>query len=312
MISPLTSENIRGSLRAINNFDGQNPEKKEFVLGIDEISSINVTNLDFLKGLEVEIKIPPLVQNYRGAFAVFFYQKILPKPNFSVKSYFGTRIKYFVIPVKNRIYIQIPFSSELLTQLPSDTLTLNRILSLSELPLFIVIQPVMKGIPEKVSNSRFSVSIKSLLKEKGVLALNVHYPAGFNTRSFSIVIDGKKIAYPENEYVMPVGMHKLQILSSVLNEKNISFGIETGKRKTLNIELTPLTSQIRISGPEKTIIYLDGKKIIDFSGKSFPIEPGEHSIIYKIGDYSLTKKFTILKGKTYDISLFLDILIQEN
>jgi len=42
------------------------------------------------------------------------------------------------------------------------------------------------------------------------------------------------------------------------------------------------------------------------------VTEGQHTVIIREGDYSLTKKFSVERGKSYKVSLFLDILVQEN
>jgi hypothetical protein len=41
------------------------------------------------------------------------------------------------------------------------------------------------------------------------------------------------------------------------------------------------------------------------------VEPGDHTAACRIGDYSLTRKFTAYRGKTYKLVLEIDLQVQE-
>lgn len=37
------------------------------------------------------------------------------------------------------------------------------------------------------------------------------------------------------------------------------------------------------------------------------VEPGEHALFFRIGDYSMSRKFMALRGKTYQVILSVEL-----
>ena len=80
---------------------------------------------------------------------------------------------------------------------------------------------------------------------------------------------------------------------------------------TLDIELKSISPEISIIAPENTKVFLDDLELFNLD---LPIQvvPGEHQIKFIIGDYELLKKLTIQNGKSYEVSLSIDIDISES
>ncbi len=116
--------------------------------------------------------------------------------------------------------------------------------------------------------------------------------------------NGKCVLYEQNPHK---GDGKLVIKNAVG-----SFVISRGNTTKLDITMEQLLPTVIFEAPEGSEIILDGEKIDLLASKVLKIKPGDHVVRMKLGDYSLSKKFTIDAEKKYKISLFLDILIQEN
>ena len=63
---------------------------------------------------------------------------------------------------------------------------------------------------------------------------------------------------------------------------------------------------------EGAAIFLDGVKIDVYQGQRIVLTTGEHTIRFKLGNYSISKRFTTVLGSDYEISFFFDIDIKEN
>jgi hypothetical protein len=70
--------------------------------------------------------------------------------------------------------------------------------------------------------------------------------------------------------------------------------------------------KIVFEAPDTAEIFLDGQKLDGLPKKPMSVTEGEHTVIMRVGNYSLTKKFSVERGRSYKISLFLDISVQEN
>ena len=169
----------------------------------------------------------------------------------------------------------------------------------------------MKGIPSYISNSTFSIKAYPLVEDKGILSLEVIFPDE-NQDPVFIYLDEKKLPWPIKNYPIRTGLHHLSIESEYFKKEYLTFGIEKGKLTECKIELVRLVPKLTIEAPENTIIFLDGEKIDILPGEVINISEGEHIVLFKLGDYKLSRNFSVSRGKTFKISLLLDILIQDN
>ena len=63
--------------------------------------------------------------------------------------------------------------------------------------------------------------------------------------------------------------------------------------------------------PESATIYLDGQRYIPSVHKAIEVVAGEHVVLIQLGDYAISRRFTVENGKGYTISLLLDIIVEE-
>ncbi|MCK5153369.1 MAG: PEGA domain-containing protein [Spirochaetales bacterium] len=303
IIISLFSDNIRGEVKNIIFIE---TEKLETNFKLFDLTGINIKQNSFIEGIELTLNIPDELARYRDSFMLNIYYKLSSLPDESLKSYRGSLLLSKIIPVSKKMFISIPMTLSGNTDLiPGSVVTkqLNKI----DFPLILSISPVMKGIPNSVLSSVFSLDIIPVLSSQGILELNITGSENKHT----IILDGKQLSHKE-EYILEEGIHQLVIKSDNFEEISQSFVITRGSRTTLNLVLKQLLPTVIFEAPLGSEIILDGEKITSTSNRAFEISPGEHVVRIKLGDYSLSKKFTIVAEKKYKISLFLDILIHEN
>ncbi len=297
------SLNIRGEVKKIIEIE---TEKSESEFTLFDLTGINIKYNPFIEGLELSLTIPDELAKYRDSFMLNIYYKLDSIPSESNKSYKGNILLSQIIPVSKKIFISIPIilasNNDLI---PGSFVT--KLVDQTEFPIILSISPVMKGISSTVLSSIFKLEIIPVLSTKGILGLNL---TG-SDNEYTIILDGKEILYT-NEYILEEGIHQIIINSDNFKEISQSFVISRGNTTKLDITMEQLLPTVIFEAPEGSEIILDGEKIDLLASKVLKIKPGDHVVRMKLGDYSLSKKFTIDAEKKYKISLFLDILIQEN
>ena len=58
-------------------------------------------------------------------------------------------------------------------------------------------------------------------------------------------------------------------------------------------------------------VVVDGRKVAETERAALSLEPGEHSATCRIGDYTLTRKFTVARSKPYKLVLDIDLRVEE-
>lgn len=308
--------NIRGDVVAnIILTDSAASESVEFAMGIEEVFAVSIDrNSEIIKGIEIEFSVPSSLRSYVSSFAFDIYKGISPSVKDGIGTYYGQKYHSFILPETVKFYIQIPYKEKLPAESVPYTTVVNDIISYSDTPLMVTILPMMKGFPTSLYNSRFNVEIRPLLKDVGTLSLNVNIPEGVKASQLSVLIDGKSTVYNRGETNINLteGNHTLTIESPETEAVNQSFSITKGKTTKLNLTLEKLESYAVFEMPDTASVYLDGQKQNLGPDNRVKIEPGMHTVLFKIGDYKISKNFNILPGKDCKISLFLDIFVEEN
>ena len=76
----------------------------------------------------------------------------------------------------------------------------------------------------------------------------------------------------------------------------------------LTVKMQDTAPRLFVVAPENARIYLDGTETA-VTKDGLIVEPGDHMIRFKIGDYEVTRPITIEKGKDYTIAMLIDVNI---
>lgn len=309
--SMLFAENIRGPLVAHLTLNAGSGEVQASV-GVDDLLGISLgTNSRFIKGVEVTLTIPSAARRYRDLLALYLYKKVSPPPTKKVKLYSASRAGFFVLPTSHHFYVNVPLKANAIEPSP-ETATLSSPVPADQFPLLLSVLPVAKGLPGGVASSTFTVRVSPVLEDKGLLKLKLTEDGKAPRLSYSLAIDGHTVEPKPGGYELATGIHSLTITSSHYKQVTKSFGIDKGRTTSIDLSLKPLVPTILFEAPDNAQIFLDGQKLKGVPRKPIPVTEGQHTVIIREGDYSLTKKFTVERGRSYKISLFLDIVVQEN
>ncbi len=313
------SDNIRGPFKNIVSFSHKTAGAVEIEIEPEELFAlVPSSEADIPEKIQLEIRPSARLNQYPGTFALFYYNSVEPEPDKEISSYTGNLVKYFVLPEKNRYYIDIyPQASfqkkEVIPGTDYLSVNSNKIL----LPSLLTILPVMKGIPDGLLSEKLKIRISFVYPDRGSLSLRIYEKdsAGSNgsfTESSGHVLYINNIVYSDAEnIVLDTGIKKIRIEKEGFVPFEQSIIINKNEKNSATIYLTRLSPVLTIFAPSEAEIYLNGEAVE--SGKEIKnIPAGEHTIIYKLGQYSLSRKFMVENGKRYSINLLLDIDITEN
>ncbi len=311
---PVFCDNIRGDVvKNIILSDSNIKDKNEFVMSIEDVFAVSIDkDSDFIRGFELSVKVPAVLRNYGNSFAFILYRQITPEIKSGIGTYYGKKYYSFILPETARFFIRIPYGQQLENETDPYTTVVSEIIEQDDLPVMVTVLPMMKGFPSSLYESSFSVSVTPVLRETGNLSVTAKIPDGMDSSELTIRVDGREVSDYSHELVLASGPHSLT--AEIPGGKNISrnFTVSTGRTTSVNLEIEALESYADIEVPENTSVFLDGTKIETGSEGRFLIEPGEHTVVFMISDYKISKKFTVLPGKNCKISLFLDIFVEDN
>lgn len=280
-------------------------------IGINESLGIYLPeDKTFFEGLEIKFEIPDSLAAYRDSVACTLYSSISPSPAAEKIDYSGTRGFVQTLPGKLSWILQIPFIEKNSLKANSYTTIADSIPDISSNVVFLRLQPVMKGIPEEVSSSLITVTVKPLFIKKGKLNINL-ISENDETKNCSIFIDDEAVNYSKkNGILLDTGIHNISVISEFYRNEVRTVRIDQAKKTELDIQLKSVDPTLILTAPDGTEVFLDEEKFTHF-GEEILISEGEHKIRLILGDYEVTKKVTIVKGKTYTINLSVDLQINE-
>jgi hypothetical protein len=170
--------------------------------------------------------------------------------------------------------------------------------------------PIVKGLSEEIENMPFTLTARPILGDEGAVRLNFRYPSQLRDKPFTVLIDDVVVGNPAEEMLIKEGEHHLVVLSDDYRNERRRFMVERAKRLDITLELQDPTPLIIFEAPENARIFLNNNPVRD-SGP-VAVEPGVYEAKFQVGDYTLTKTITALRGKTYRVSLSVGIDIEEN
>jgi hypothetical protein len=297
---------IDGSLTVSTN----NPAGSSISLSYISSAVVSIANdTRFLRGVELTITAPQTYFAYRGNLAVAVYMNVGAVPPSGVTDIEADTVLLEPLPNRIQTVYQLPIRSRHgLRTTPYATVP-NLIIQPESFPILVRIMPIIKGINEELEKMTFSLTAKPILSNEGALALTFRYPEQLQNKPFVLLIDDVLIENANELQFLREGEHHLIILSDDFRNENRKFFIERTKILELTIDLQDTTSLIFFEAPEKTLIYFDNEPVN--AAKPLAVEPGKHEIKIQMNDYLIIRPITVQKGKTYKISLLVDLNISE-
>jgi hypothetical protein len=156
----------------------------------------------------------------------------------------------------------------------------------------------------------FSFSAKPILGDEGAVELIPRFPEQLRGKPFILLIDDAVVENINEELLLREGEHHLVVLSDDYRNESRRFIVEKAKVSELTINLQDPTPLIIFEGPENARIFLNNNPV-SRDNAPIPIETGIHEAKFQVGDYTLTRKITVQRGKTYRIALSIDIDVEE-
>jgi hypothetical protein len=304
------TDNFRVRSMTTVTLDSSKPEAQNVELGYnDAIGILFPENTRFLRGLEIEIKIPQDIIEYRNSMAYGIYRQVKPNPDAKTIDYQGEQITMQALPSRLTYVIQIPLQKgHNLRTGPYSTVIPYTHDPASGVILFRLL-PVMKGLPENIESLIFQVKIRPILTEEGGFRLKLAYPAE-PAKPVSVRVDEILAENPEALQILAPGSHHLSVVSDDYRNEVRVFTVESARVTDLTVLMQDTTPRLVLVAPENARIFLDSLPV-ENPRAAQTVTPGDHTILFRIGDYEVTKLVTVEKGRDYTVSMIIDISVTE-
>ena len=314
IVQAQNTKTFRVHKNIVHKIDLTNTSSK-VILGInDSLAIFYPEELIYLEGIAIDINIPELAVAWRDSMAWSLFDSVTPTPKNEIIDYTGKALSFALLPPKHSLSLIIPLTENTSIKDNPYATKFELIPNKESGYLFIHLQQVMKGTPDEFENLKFEVTIRPLLKNLGKLELELTAPDQTSAvQQCALFIDKKPFDLNdlnESDFYLESGIHTVSIVSEFYRSELRTIQIDKAKTTKLPIHLRSIEPSLIISAPVSTTVNFDDK-LIENTETEFIITEGEHIVKFTLGNYEVEKKFTAVKGQSYNVSLIIEAEVTE-
>lgn len=291
-------------------FETETFEPISLTIGYNDAVSVAIKSAClFLEGIELEIKQDKTSLNYPNSIAYTVYTDIKPEPSNHVIDYSAKKIGTALLPNRFSYILRLPVKKDYSFKQIKNSELLPYTGSIVANPVMLRLNPVMKGLPDDFEHVSFTVIIRPLLIAEGGLKLKLQFPEK-EQKPVTVQLNNEYLTHFDDLQLLLPGTYSVTIGSDAYRTEMRSCIIERGKITRLEVQLKSITPLLHIQAPENVAVFLDNQEIT-LSKESLPVAVGMHTVVFKMGTYELTRQITVEEGKTYEMTMMMDVLLHE-
>ena len=303
-------DNFRVSAMHTRVFNTEVFEPISLTIGYNDAVSFTIKNdFLFLEGIELEIKQDKTSMNYPNSIAYTVYTDIKPEPSKNYVDYSAKKINTALLPNRFSHILRIPLKKDYTFKRIKNSELLPYSSSVAVNPIMLRLNPAMKGLPDDFERASFTVIIRPLLIAEGGLQLKLQFPDK-EQKPVTVQLNNEYLTHFEDLQLLLPGTYSVSISSDAYRTEMRSCIIERGKITQLDVSLKSITPLLHIQAPENVAVFLDNQELTLSKGQ-LPVAVGVHTVVFKMGTYELTRQITVEEGKTYEMTMTMDVLLQE-
>ncbi len=265
----------------------------------------------FIQGVEFELRIPKAFQGAESSIAWSLFSGIAPTPTAGRFDYEARLISTQPLPQRVSMSLILPIiASHGIKGGPFASL-IPAVARSDDFPLLFKLSPIGKGLLPAMESAEFKLTVRPVLRDEGGIRVSVSTGDGAEAQGVSVFIDDRLAENPGKLILAKKGPRVVRVSAEGYREEIVTVPVEAGAVSPLTVTLMPNAPFIAFQAPAGTYVTIDGKVVEPGELSGLSVEPGEHTLFFRIGDYSMTRKFMALRGKVYNVvlSVELDIVV---
>lgn len=284
------------------------------------LETITLVELDgderFYDAIEIELTSPLVVSEFPGALTLHILGPTSIETENEVATVVGPELLMQPLVRGGKTFYEVivredakPAASPAVTRI-EDTVPPGGF------PIAIAVSTRMKGLSQEVQASTFGISVRPVAREIGAIAVSYPLedgtsfdPDGALAPEFTLFLDGSRTP-ARGEYLLAPGLHRLQLVSERYQDAEVTVGVERGRTTLVELPLNLALATVSFAAPRGANVFVNGEAVPGSTG-DFTVPPGDHTIVVVVGDYSLTRRFTVSEEREYSIAVTMDIAVEE-
>jgi len=263
----------------------------------------------FIQGLEFELRIPKAFQGSESSIAWSVYSGITPSPATDRLDYSGELVATQPLPARVAMNLILPIASRHGIKSGPFASLIPMVVGEDRFPVVFKLSPIGKGLQPAMETAEFKLTIRPVLRDEGGIRVSVSYPDGTDHPATAVFVDDKRADDPHALILAKKGARVVRVSAEGYREEVVTVAVEPGKVIPLTVAMTPNAPLLVFQAPSGTFVSIDGQSVPPAELSGMAVEPGEHTLLFRIGDYSMTRKFMALRGKVYRVVLSVELEI---
>jgi hypothetical protein len=306
--APVLPQGLRTGVASVVTVFPASPEGVTVTLRYNQAVAVNFpTDSLFIQGLEFELRIPKAVQGAESSIAWSLYSKVSPPPSMDRVDYDASLIATQPLPSRVSVNLILPVIERHGIKSGPFAGLIPSVAGPDKFPLMFKLTPIGKGLSPSVESADFKLTVRPVLRDEGAISIKVAFPEGADRPDSVVYVDDKRIEDNPAMVLAKKGARVVRVSAEGYKEEVLTVAVEAGRIVTVAIELVPSAPVFSFQAPAGTFVSIDGQAVPASEMNNYPVEPGEHTLFFRIGDYSMTRKVMALRGKTYKLVLSVEL-----
>ncbi|MBN1243898.1 MAG: hypothetical protein JXA15_14445 [Spirochaetales bacterium] len=281
------------------------------ILGDSVAVSFDTPN-PFIQGVEFELRIPPPAMAASSTILWSVWRSLDPRPATDRYDYRGIHVATQPLPARVSLVVQVPAIARHTLRSGPYALVIPELVAAERYPLLFHLEAAGKGVSAELGKAAFRLRVRPLFTDEGGIALTLRDPDGaVPSAPPELWADGKKVELRDGILVLKKGVRSIQVSVPGYRDEHRTVTVEPGRVIALSLELVGTAPVLNAQAPDLARIELDGLPWDHVATPRLEIEAGEHTLVCRLGDYTVTRRFTAVKGRTYDIVLSVQLEVTE-
>jgi hypothetical protein len=302
-------QNFRG---VVDRFDLPEPNSiHEATLTGGTVAVIDVSgDRRFTSGINVRIRSRSSVPIQPGQFTVALYSAVDAPDESGVVTLAGSLIDRFPVTNASTIEIVVPFAGYTAPAVPAGTRNVNPIdPTIGAIGIQLV--PSGKGMSSETMSTEFSIEVAPVLRPVGGIFVELNGEPDVVADALerlSLEIDGNSVEVGQVIEVPP-GIYRLTANADDLLSYTANVGVERASIREVTLTVERPRARVRLSVPSVADVFWNGERT---TGSTLSVEPGIHTVLIRLGDFSLSRQLELEPDGDYEVGVDLDILLKQN
>jgi hypothetical protein len=306
-IAPVSAENFRGEVIDIHVVE--NSDTGRYRLRAGQVLVVTVDPAyPFVSG--IEFVVDPGDRSFQQEFSFSLFGSVDPPVDRGIANLVGVDLASSVLTGALPRSFTVPFvDSGSVSSAPGAVRTTPADPSTGAIAVQLV--PIMKGMTSESVSRDVGVVVRPLIRQVGALRVRLDGEPDVVDRALDrleIDVNGTAID-PEQLVELPPGIYRLRAVAGDLLDFTGNVGIEAGRIEVLTLPVEEPRANVRFNVPSIADVFWNGERV---RGSTISAPPGTHTLVIRLGDFSVSRRVELEGDGRYRIGLDLDILVNRD